>query len=166
MDGEAIPDFCGHFRAEDIRQRLPAMDVEVVHYQVDRFRFRVCHRQGDGNLSELEARTIRRGEGEMTAGLRFYGAEDIGGPATLIFVIPPRLPSRHRRRGGPHVGMQGDRLLVQTDHRLLRVVRPFVHLQHVFHLGDIVVIEVGHRRGRDAGLPAPPAQIPTSGTTA
>src|SRR5260370_1452948 len=60
MDGESIPDFCGHFRPEDILQRLPAMDVEVVHYQVDRFRFRVCHRQGDGNLSELKTRTSRR----------------------------------------------------------------------------------------------------------
>ena len=29
MDGEAIPDLCGHFRAEDILQRLPAMDVEL-----------------------------------------------------------------------------------------------------------------------------------------
>ena len=55
MDGEAIPDFCGHFRAEDIRQGLPAMDVEVVHYQVDRFRFRIRQRQGDGHLGELEA---------------------------------------------------------------------------------------------------------------
>jgi hypothetical protein len=43
MDGKAISDFCGHFRAEDIRQRLTAVDVEVVHYQVDRFRFRVRH---------------------------------------------------------------------------------------------------------------------------
>ena len=28
MDGEAIPDFCSHFRAEDGGQRFPAMDVE------------------------------------------------------------------------------------------------------------------------------------------
>jgi hypothetical protein len=48
----------------------------------------------------------------------------------------------------------------------LLVIRPFVYLQDVFHLGDVFFIEVGHRRGRDAGLPAPPAQIPTSGATA
>ena len=64
MDGEAIPDFRGHFRAEDIRQRLAAMDVEIVHHQVDRFRFRVYHFQGDGDLSELKTRTIWRREGE------------------------------------------------------------------------------------------------------
>ena len=44
MDGKTISDFCGHFRVEDVRQRLAAVDVEVVHYQVDRFRFRVRHR--------------------------------------------------------------------------------------------------------------------------
>ena len=88
------------------------MDVEVVHYQVDRLRFRVCHRQARGYLSKLKTGTIRRGEGEMTARLRLYGAEDIGRPATLIFVIPPRLPSRRGRRGGSHVGVQGDWLLV------------------------------------------------------
>ena len=30
MDGEAIPDFGGHTRAKDIRQRFTAMDVQVV----------------------------------------------------------------------------------------------------------------------------------------
>ena len=64
MDGEAIPNLYGHFRTEDIGQRLAAMDVEVVHYQVDCFRCRVCHGQGDGHLSELKTRTIRRGEGK------------------------------------------------------------------------------------------------------
>jgi len=35
MDGEAVPDFSGHFGAEDIGQRSPVVDVEVVHYQVN-----------------------------------------------------------------------------------------------------------------------------------
>ena len=30
VDGEAIPDFGGHFRAKGIRQRFAAMDVQVV----------------------------------------------------------------------------------------------------------------------------------------
>ena len=66
MDGEAVPNFSRHFCAVDISERLPAMDVEVVHYEVNGFGFRVCRRQLDGNLSELKGRTIRRGEGEMT----------------------------------------------------------------------------------------------------
>jgi len=52
-------------------------------------------------FSIAKARAIRRHESEMAARLRFYGTEDIGGPATLIFVIPARFSSWNRRRGGP-----------------------------------------------------------------
>ena len=120
------------------------MNVEVVHYQVDRFRVGVGHGQGHGHLSELKTGSIRRGEREMTAGLRLHGAENIGRPATLIFVIPPRLASWRRRRGGPHVRMQGNGLLVSADHRWRWIVRPFVYFQHVFHLGDVVIVEIRH----------------------
>src|SRR6185437_12942929 len=88
--------------------------------------------------------TIWRGKGEMTPRLWLHGTKDIGGPAAFIFVIPPRFPSGRRRRRRSHIGVQGDRLLIQTDHRLLPVVWPFVHFQDIFHLGDVVFIEVGH----------------------
>ena len=102
----------------------------------------------------------------MTTLFRLYRAENIGSPAALVFVILARFPPWHRRRSRPHVRVQGDRLLIQTDYRLLRVIRPLVQFQDVFHLGDVIFIQISHRRGRDAGLPAPPAQIPTSGATA
>jgi hypothetical protein len=98
-----------------------------------------CHRQGDRDLSELEAQAIRRREGEMAACLRFYGTENIGGSWALIFIIPSRFSAGSRRRGRPHVGVQGDRLLIYTDHRLLPVIQPFVHFQDVFHLGDVLI---------------------------
>lgn len=112
MDREAVPDFRGHFCAIDIGQRLPAMDVEIVHYQVNGLRIRIFQRQSDDNLSELKSRTVRCREGEMPTRFRLYCAEHIGSAATLIFVIPPRFPSRYRRPSWPQVGVQGDRLLV------------------------------------------------------
>ena len=63
------------------------MNVEIVHYLMNRLDFRVCQGQGDGSLSELKARSIRCGEREMTTHFRFYGAEDIGYAAALAFVI-------------------------------------------------------------------------------
>src|SRR5580704_344800 len=111
MNGEPIPDFRRHCLTKDIRQYLAAMDVQVVHYQMDGFRFRVCQCQGHGHLGELEAGTIRRGEGEVPPSLRFYGAENIGGPTALVFVIAARFASWPSRRGWPHIGVQGDRLL-------------------------------------------------------
>ena len=105
-------------------------------------------------------------EREMAADLRLYCAENIGCAAAFVFTIPSRFPPRLGRRGGSDLGMQCDRLLVQADHRVCSIVRPFVGFQHVLHLGDVLFIEFGHGRGRDAGRPAPPAQIPTGGTTA
>ena len=144
MDSEPLPGFRRHFRTQDIRQCCAAMEVQVVQYQMDGLRFRVCQCHGDRHLGELEARSIRRGEGEVPPGFGLYGAKDIGGPAALVFVIPARFPSGRCRRGWSHIGVQGDWLLIQTDDRLLRVLRPLIDFQNVFHLGDIVVIQVGH----------------------
>ncbi len=77
------------------------MDVEVVHHQVNGLRVRIFQRQGDGNLSELKGRTVGCRKGEMSSCFRLYDAENVGSPATLVFVIPPCLPSWcHAGRGG------------------------------------------------------------------
>src|SRR6516164_9707427 len=95
-------------------------------------------------LSELKARTIWRGEREMTTRFRLYCAEHIGGAAAFVFVISSGFPSRLDRRARTHIGVQRDRLLIQADHRLLGIIGLLVRLQHVLHLGDVVVIEIGH----------------------
>src|ERR1035441_5705631 len=58
VNGEAAPGFIGHFGAEDIAQGLAAMDVQVVHYQVDGLSVRVFQRQGDRNPGKFKARTV------------------------------------------------------------------------------------------------------------
>ena len=80
----------------------------------------------------------------MPTRLRLYGTENIGRTTPLVLVIPPRFPPRLGRRGGAHVGVQRDRLLIQTHHRLLGIVGFFIRLQHVFHLVDVLVIEFGY----------------------
>ncbi|HEY5213096.1 MAG TPA: hypothetical protein VIJ38_08750 [Acidobacteriaceae bacterium] len=62
--------------------------------------------------------------------------------------------------------MQRDRLFVQADYRFGWTVGLLIYREYVFHLLDVLVIEFGDSRGRDASGPAPPAQIPTGGTTA
>src|SRR5215467_4161481 len=42
MDREPIPDFRRHFRAKDVRQSFAAMNVQVIQYQMDGLRVRVC----------------------------------------------------------------------------------------------------------------------------
>ena len=79
------------------------------------FAFGYAMAKGDRHLGELEARPIRRGAGEVPSGLWLYSAEDIGGPAALVFVIPAHLTSWRCRRGWPHIGVQGDGLLIEAE---------------------------------------------------
>ena len=144
VNGEAVPDFRGHFGAEDIAQGLAAMDVQVIHHQVNGFGVRVFQRQGDRNPGKFKAGTIGRGEGEMTSCFWFYGTENIGRAASFVFVVPSGFPTWHGRRSRSNIGVQRNRLFVQADHRLLCIVRTFIHLQDVLHLGDVVFIEIRH----------------------
>src|SRR5215472_4242814 len=76
----------------------------------------------------------------------------LGSTAQKTLAVPQRSYSLSRRASRPGaagevgrtIGVQGDRLFIQTDYRLLRVIGPLVYLQNVFHLGDIIVIQVGH----------------------
>ncbi len=143
MDGEAVPDLRGHLIAENVRQALSSMDVEIVHHQVNRFGVRIGERQIEDYLGEFEAGTVRCRVGEMTSGFRLYRAENIGGTAPLVLVVAARFTSRLGRRGRPHIGMQRNRLLVHTNHRLFRIVRRFVVFQDLFFFGDVVLVEFG-----------------------
>src|SRR4029077_18000756 len=86
----------------------------------------VLHRQMEGYLRELKRRTVRRREGEVPARFGFYGAENVGCAAALVFVVAPCFPSWCSRRGWADVGMQRDWLLVQTHHRFLGIVGFFI----------------------------------------
>ena len=55
VNSETVPDFIGHFGTEDIAQGLPAMDVEVIHYQVDGLGVRVFQRQGQPQPEQTQS---------------------------------------------------------------------------------------------------------------
>jgi hypothetical protein len=76
---EAVPDLSTDLLTEQIGKRLAAMDVEVIHYQVDGPGSGILERKLEADFGEFGAGAIRRGEGEVATGLRFHGAEDVGG---------------------------------------------------------------------------------------
>src|SRR6266576_3320679 len=90
------------------------MDVQVIHYQMDGLGFRILKGQLKNDLCELDRRAIRCGKCEVAARLWLYRAENIGCAAAFIFVVSSRFPSRLCWRSRPDVGMQGNRLLIQT----------------------------------------------------
>jgi len=88
------------------------MAAEIVHHQMDCLCIRVLKDQFGDDLRELNTRSIRRGEGEMPARLRLYGAENVSRTASFILVIPPGFPSRLRRRRRANIGVERDGLLI------------------------------------------------------
>ena len=73
VDRESVPDFSADLFAEQIGHRLTAVNVEIVHNQLDGGDGRVLHDQLERHLRELNGRTVWRRKGEVTSGLRLYG---------------------------------------------------------------------------------------------
>ena len=144
VNGKPIPDLAAELGAVEVRQGLLVVDVQVIHHQMDGLGLRICKGQLGQDLSEFKPRTIGCGKGEMAACLRFYSTENICRTAALVFVIASRFASRPGGGEGTDLGMQRNRLLIQTHHRLLWIVWPFIRLQGVLHIGNVVFIEVGY----------------------
>src|SRR5258707_8935877 len=100
MDSESVPYLPANILTKCVRQRFAAVDVEIVHDQMDGVGLRVLHRHITGCQSELERRAVGRGVCEMATGFGLYGAENIGGTTALVLAVAPGLPPRLSRRGG------------------------------------------------------------------
>jgi len=62
----------------------------------------------------------------------------------LVFAIPFGDLARCRSLRRSYVGVERDRLFVQTNHRLGGIVGLFIHRQNVFHLPDVLFVQFGH----------------------
>jgi hypothetical protein len=144
VHGEPVPDFAADRLAEKIGEGFTVMAIQVVQDQMDGLRFRLLKGQMADYLSELNARTIWCGTGEVASRFGLYGAENISRATSFIFVIPSCLASRRGWRGGTDIGMQRYRLLNQAHYGVFGVTGPFIRLQDVRHVGDVRFIEFGH----------------------
>ena len=143
VNGEPIPDLAADLLTKRIGQRLAIMRVEIVHDQMNRLGCRVLHGHFADEPRQFKGRSIGGGSGEVAACLGFHRAENISRTTALVFAVSPGLPPRRGRGWRSDIGMQRYRLLVQTHHRLLSIIRAFISLQDVFHLLDVLVGEVG-----------------------
>ena len=95
-------------------------------------------------LGKLVTGAIRSREGEVAPGLRFYGAENIGGAAAFVLAVGAGFPSWCGRGGWPHLGVERHRLLVQANHWLRNIMRPLISLQRGLHAGNVVSVQFGN----------------------
>ena len=144
MDREAVPDQAAPFLSEVVGEGLPAMDIQVIHHQVNLSRTGIATHDRLQRLGKFGGGAVGGGQGEMPTGFRLHGAEDIGGAAAFVLVVPFRRPAGGSGNRRPEVGVQRDRLLVQADHRFRSGVGLFIGCQHVFHLFDILRIQFRH----------------------
>ena len=166
VHGEPVPNVSALLLAEVIGQRFAAVYVEVVHHEVNRFCSRVLPHDVPHHARELGAGAVGGGCGEVAAGLRFHYAKYVRCAAPFILIVLLGRFSRLGRYRRPHVIVQRDRFLIQANDGLGRIIGLLIDAQRILHLFDVFRSQFGHGRGRDAGDPAPPAQIPTSGITA
>jgi hypothetical protein len=104
----------------------------------------VMHGQFAGDARELECRSVGCCEGEVVTSFRLYSAENISRTPAFVFVVAPCFASWHGGRGRADVGVQRDRFLVQAHHRFGWILWTLIRFQHVFHLGDVLIIEFAH----------------------
>ena len=101
VDRESAPYFPADFFAEQIRQRLTAMEVEIIHNEMDCVGVGVLQRQVEGCLSELDGRAVRCGKRE--------GRPAFGSTAQKTLAVPHRLYSLSRLASRPGSAAEGGR---------------------------------------------------------
>jgi hypothetical protein len=120
------------------------MDIQVIHDEVDSVSGGIAGDYDFQSLGELRRRPVWGNEREVPSGLRLHGAKYVGRSASLIFVVRPSGLARRHGPGRPHIVMQRDRFFIETNYRFSWVIRPFIYFQHVLHLFQILVGQVGH----------------------
>ena len=143
VHAEPVPDIPTLLLAEVVGQRFAAVYIEVVHYEVDRLSGGILFHDVPHHTCELRAGTIGGGGGEMPAGLRLHDAKYVRRAAPFVLVVLLGWFPRLRRDRRSHVRMQRDRFLIQAEDRLGGIVGLLVDGQHVFHLPDVRLVQLG-----------------------
>jgi len=144
MDLQPIPKIAALFLAEVAGQRLAAMDIQVIHDEVNRLGEGVLLNNLPHHAGELGGATVGCRRGEVPTGLRLDNGKYVRHAAPFILVVLlGRLAwfSRYRRA---HLGVQRNRFLIQTNDGLGRIVGLLIDGQHVFHLLDVFLVQLRH----------------------
>ena len=137
MYRESVPQLFPFFQTEVSRQRFPAVNVQVIDHQMNGPSQPIAPGQHGQDIGERRASASRCGHREVSSCAWFDRTENIGRALALVFTVVLGEYTRAGRLWHPYFTMKRNRLLIQTNHRLLRVMRALVQRQHVFHAGQI-----------------------------
>jgi len=111
---------------------------------VDSLRVRVGVADPFHRGCETASCSVRRRMGQVTAGLGRHDAEDVGCPATNVFVVALGHSARSHRSSHALGRVQLDRPLIKSHHGLLHRRWLLHQVQHVLHSFDVLAIQLRH----------------------
>lgn len=119
------------------------MRVQIVHHQRDLLRSPVLPGDSLQKRRPVGLGFSFRDPDAALASQRFDRHEDVAHAAALVFVIVARGHPATDRQRQPCFANQLPRRFVHADHGAPGIVRPLVHVEHLFHLGDKVASVLG-----------------------
>ncbi|HEV2457611.1 MAG TPA: hypothetical protein VGS80_04540, partial [Ktedonobacterales bacterium] len=132
MELQPIQDSPGLRRWEGLVERAGGVGVQVVLHQIDALGIGVALLDQVAQALGVVLLGPVLGHRHMPpAGQRLDHHEEVGGPVPLILVVAPLHVPRSQRQRRPYVGMQHDRLLVEADGGVARVVGHRVERQDI-----------------------------------
>jgi hypothetical protein len=83
------------------------------------------------------------GKVKLPACFRFYGTEHVSRPTAFVFVVPFSDLAGADWKRWTQIAMQRDWLLIQANHGRNGIVRFLIDRQHVFHLAQVLGVQIG-----------------------
>lgn len=134
-------------RGERFVEARQIMDIEVVHHQNDGRGVSVRFVGQTGQeVRHIDGRTSRGHLDEAASRQRLYSREDVGCPATLVFVIDPGRSTRACGNGSAGVIEQLLAGFIEANLRPIPIIRAMVNVEDVLH----ALHERGVSLGRNA----------------
>ena len=144
VNSQPIPKPSACLLPEAIHQRFSAVDIEVVHDEMNGLGIGIIVDDVLHDMSELRGGPVGRGRREVPASLRFYNPKYICGTTPFVLIIRSRRLSGSHRPRRTHVRMQRYRLFVQAYYRFVHPIRFLIDRQYVLHLFEVVLVQFRH----------------------
>ena len=144
VNSKPVPKLSAFLFAKCIDQRFSAVNIEIVHDEVDGLCIGILIYDGFNNMSELRGGSVGSRRSEVATGLRFHNPKHISCATSFVFVIRSYRFPWFRRPRRAYVCVQCYRLLVQANYRFVRLIRFLIDRQYILHPFDVVPVQFCH----------------------
>lgn len=138
---KTVPEVSTFLFSKGIDQGFSAVDIQVIHNEMNRLCCGVLICDMFHHLGKLSGRTVSGCYSEVASSFWFNNAKGICCSASFVFVVRPLRFSGLNWPSRAHIGMQGYRLFVQTNHWFSHLVRLLIDRQYILHPFDVIPVQ-------------------------